>query len=59
MDKKLKTGILNIFSANVINLVLNIITSFILPKYLSVETYSAIKTFQLYIGYAGLLHLTF
>ncbi len=57
MDKKLKTGILNIFSANVINLVLNIITSFILPKYLSVETYSAIKTFQLYIGYAGLLHL--
>ncbi len=57
MDKKLKTGIFNVFSANIINLLLSLITSFLLPKYLSIEAYSIIKSFQLYINYAGLLHL--
>ena len=53
----LKKGIYVIFKANVISLVFNLLTSFLLPKYLSVEAYAAIKTFQLYVTYVGLLHL--
>lgn len=53
----LKKGICVIFKANVISLVFNLLTSFLLPKYLSVEAYAAIKTFQLYTTYVGLLHL--
>lgn len=40
-----------------ISLIFNLLTSFLLPKYLSVEAYAAIKTFQLYVTYVGLLHL--
>ena len=43
--------------ANVISLLFNLLTSFLLPKYLSVDGYAAIKTFQLYVVYVGLLHL--
>lgn len=56
MDKTMKKGIINILAANILNLFLNLITSFILPKYLSIEAYSLVKTFQLYINYAGFLH---
>lgn len=54
--KKLASGIINIFIANVINLVFNFLTNLILPKYLSVESYASIKTYQLYITYVGVLH---
>lgn len=57
MDKTLKRGMINVLCANIINLFFSLITSFILPKYLSVESYSLVKTFQLYVNYAGLLHL--
>lgn len=53
----LKKGIITIFGANVISLLFNLLTSFLLPKYLSVDGYAAIKTFQLYVVYVGLLHL--
>ena len=55
----LSSGILHVLFANVCNLVFSLLTSLLLPKYLSVETYASIKTFQLYVGYAGLLHLGF
>lgn len=45
--------------ANLINLAFNLITNFVLPKELSVENYAMIKTFQLYISYAGLFHFGF
>lgn len=57
MDKRIQKGILVIFLANMINVFFSLATNFLLPKYLSVESYAAIKTFQLYISYAGLLHL--
>ena len=57
MDKKLKVGILSVFAANMINVCFSLLTNFLLPKYLSVDSYASIKTFQLYISYVGLLHL--
>ena len=56
MDSKLKKGILVVFIANIINVVFSLATNFLLPKYLSIESYADIKTFQLYISYVGLLH---
>ena len=56
MDSKLKKGIMAILIANLINVVFNLGTNFLLPKYLTIESYSNIKTFQLYISYIGLLH---
>lgn len=53
----LKKGILVIFKANIISLLFNLLTSFLLPKYLTVDSYAAIKTFQLYVTYVGLFHL--
>ena len=57
MDKKLGKGILVILFANVLNLIFNLLTNFILPKYLSIDSYSAIKTYQLYVNFVGLLSL--
>lgn len=57
MDKKLKKGIVAVFVANIINVIFSLATNFFLPKYLSIESYAGIKTFQLYISYVGLLHL--
>lgn len=56
-DRKLSSGIINVLFANICNLVFSVLTSFLLPKFLSVDTYASIKTFQMYVGYVGLLHL--
>lgn len=55
----LKKGIFYVFLANSINLMISLITGFVLPKFLSIETYSDIKLFQLYITYIGILHFGF
>lgn len=55
----LKKGAMYVLIANVINLIISLFTGFVLPKYLSIETYSSIKLFQLYITYIGILHLGF
>ena len=52
----LKKGILAVFKTNVIVLLFNLITNFLLPKYLSVEAYASIKAFQLYVLYIGVFH---
>ena len=52
-------GMFYVLIANIINMVFNLITNFILPKYLSIDSYAAIKTYQLYISYIGALHLGF
>lgn len=57
MDRKLKRGIVAVFIANMINVAFSLATNFLLPKFLSVDSYAAIKTFQLYVSYVGLLHL--
>lgn len=55
----LKKGIFYVFLANAINLIVSLFSGFVLPKFLSIETYSDIKLFQLYITYIGILHLGF
>ena len=55
----IKKGIVYVFIANLINLIISLFTGFVLPKILSIETYSSIKLFQLYITYIGILHLGF
>lgn len=57
MNKKLQKGMISILIANIINLIFNLLTNFLLPKYLSVDSYSAIKTFQLYGMYIGVFSL--
>lgn len=59
MDGKLKKGIAAVLITNLINVAFNFGTSLILPKYLSVDSYAQIKTYQLYIAYAGLFHFGF
>jgi len=53
----IRKGILYVFIANAINLIFSLITSLFLPKFLSIDTYSYIKLFQLYVTYVGILHL--
>ena len=55
----MRKGLIQILGANIILLLVNILNSFLLPKYVSIETYAIIKTYTLYIGYAGFLSLGF
>ncbi len=59
MNSEIRKGITNILFANVINMCFSLVTSFVLPKFLSVESYAIIKTFQLYTAYAGIFSLGF
>lgn len=52
----IKSGMFKVLIANVINLIIGLLSSFILPKYLTVNSYATFKTYQLYISYIGLLH---
>ena len=55
VNENLKKGIVLIFAANAINLMIGLVNGFVLPKYLSVETYADIKTYQLYVNYIAIL----
>lgn len=54
---KLSKGILQVILANLINLIISIGNGFLLPKFLSLESYADLKTFFLYTSYIGILHL--
>lgn len=56
-ESKLKNGIRIVFLSNVVTIVLNLLINFLQPRYLSVESYSLLKSFHLYISYIGILHL--
>lgn len=56
---QLARGVLIILISNVVNMFFGIITNLILSKYLSVESYAGIKTYQLYLAYVGILHFGF
>lgn len=56
-NDNLKRGIAVVFIANAINLCISLINGFVLPKYLSVESYADIKTYHLYANYIGVLAL--
>lgn len=51
----LKKGITYVLIANIVNLIFNLISNFVLPKFLSVDAYADIKTFQLISSYIGVL----
>lgn len=53
----MKKGITYILIANILNLLYGLFTGFFLPKFSSIETYSNIKLFQLYVSYIGLISL--
>lgn len=55
----MRKGIAMVFIANIINMLFSIVTSFFLPRYLSVESYGYYKLFQLYVNYLGIAHLGF
>lgn len=55
----LKKDIARVFSSNVINLIIGIITGFLVPAFLSLDQYAYLKTFTLYIGFVGILHFGF
>lgn len=57
IGNNLKKGIILVFIANLINLIISLVNGFVLPQYLSVESYADIKTYQLYAGYIGVLVL--
>lgn len=51
--EKLKRGMIDVFFANAFSLLLGLVTGFIMPKMLSVDSYAGIKTYQLYVSYIG------
>ena len=53
----MKKGIFSIAMANVICMALGLITNFLLPKHLSVDSYAMLKTYSLYMNYAGFFAL--
>lgn len=58
-QNQLIKGIFYVLSANILSMLSGICTGFFLPKFLSVDSYAMIKTYQLYITYCALLHLGF
>jgi O-antigen/teichoic acid export membrane protein len=56
---QIKKDLFKVFSSNFINLLIGIITGFLVPAFLSLEEYAFLKTFTLYIGYVGILHFGF
>lgn len=48
-----------VFSANVVSILVGIVTGFLIPAFLPINAYADIKTFTLYISYLGILHLGF
>lgn len=54
-----KSAILNVIRivfSNLLTLMVGVLSSFIIPKVLTVDSYGYYKTFSLYISYCGLLH---
>ena len=55
-NARIAKGATIILIANVVNMLISIITNFILPQNLSTDTYASIKLYQLYLSYVGILH---
>lgn len=52
----MKKGLFQILMANIVSLVIGVSLSFLVPKYLSIDSYALYKTYALYITYAGFFH---
>lgn len=55
--EQLGKGMMIVLIANIIKMVFSVLLNFIEPKFLSVDTYAAVKTFTLYISATGIFHL--
>ena len=55
----IKNNILRVFSANLLTLISGILIGFVIPAVLSLRGYAYVKTYILYVGYIGFLHLGF
>ena len=53
----MKNAIFRLLGVNLVSTALNMITAFLLPKFLTIEGYGYVKTYQFYLMYVGLLHL--
>lgn len=56
---KIKKDLFQVFLANVINLIISIGNTLLLPKILPILSYADIKTYTLYSSYVSLLHFGF
>lgn len=48
-----------VFSANLLSVLVGMVTGFLIPAFLPLTAYAALKTFTLYISYVGILHFGF
>ena len=55
----IKASIARIFSANLLTMISGILIGFIVPAILTLDSYSYVKTYLLYVGYIWYLHLGF
>lgn len=55
----LKRDITKVFCSNSINLLIGIVTVFLVPAFLSLNQYANLKLFTLYTSYIGILHFGF
>lgn len=53
----MKKGFIQIMFANIITLIVGVVTNFLLPKYLSFDSYAIVKTYALYLTYVGFFSL--
>lgn len=53
----MKKGLLQVLGANIISLLISVLTNFLIPKYLSIDSYAMYKTYALYVTYAGFFSL--
>ncbi|KXY37749.1 hypothetical protein AT269_06030 [Bacillus cereus] len=51
-----KKDFIRVLNVNVLNLLIGIVTGFLLPAFLPIDQYAYLKTFTLYLTYVGLLH---
>lgn len=49
----MKKGLIQVFAANAIFLIFGIVNNFVLPKYLSMDSYSMLKTYMFYMSYSA------
>lgn len=56
-QQSLSKGVVIVLVTNVIGMIFNLLINFLQPKYLSIDSYSVIKTFVLYLSASGLCHL--
>lgn len=54
-----KKGLFYVFISTLISTIIGLFSGFVLPKFLSVDTYANINLFKLYVSFVGILHLGF